>query len=82
MTVANHFDQNDVNKIIDGASKAGINKSDLEAAKKGDINNIMKKLKPEDAQKLQEVMNNKAMQEKLLSSPQVKEIMKKFLDKK
>lgn len=80
--MTNGFDANDINKIIDGASKAGISKSDLDSAKKGNLDNIMKKLKPDDAEKLQSVLNDKAMQEKLLNSPQIQSIVKKFLDKK
>lgn len=78
----NKFDPNDVGKIMNEASRAGINKSDIDAVKNGKLDSVMNKLKPDDAKKLQEVLGNKEMQEKLLNSPQAQALIKKFLDKK
>lgn len=78
----NQFDGKDVGKIMDEAAKAGIGKSDIDAVKNGNLDSVMKKLKPDDAKKLQEVLGNKELQEKLLNSPQAQALIKNFLNKK
>jgi hypothetical protein len=39
---------------------------------------MMQKLSKEDAQKVQSILHNKVALEQLLSTPQAKELMKKF----
>lgn len=78
----NRFNKDDMDKIINNAQEAGISKSDIEAAQSGNLNNLMNKLKPDDAQKLQEVLKNKALQQKILNSPQAQALLKKLSDKK
>lgn len=80
--MSNQFDKKDLGKIMDEATKAGIGKDDIDAVKKGNLDSVMKKLKPEDAKKLNEVLGNKELQEKLLNSPQAQALIKKFLDNK
>ncbi len=78
----NQFDEKDLGKIMNEASKAGIGKADIDAVKQGNLDSVMKKLKPDDAKKLREVLGNKEMQEKLLNSPQAQALIRNFLNKK
>ncbi|CAB1243093.1 conserved protein of unknown function [Ruminococcaceae bacterium BL-4] len=42
------------------------------------VQQMMQKLSKEDAQKVQSILHNKVALEQLLSTPQAKELMKKF----
>ncbi len=51
--------------------------------KKGDADQLIKSLKPEDARKLSELLADKEATRQLLSTPQAQQLMKKlFGDKK
>ncbi|MDR1891883.1 MAG: hypothetical protein LBQ48_02565 [Oscillospiraceae bacterium] len=47
----------------------------------GSLDKILKNLKPQDAQKLQGVLQNKEETERLLKSPQAQALMKYFMKK-
>ena len=78
--MANQFSREDVNKILNQAAKSGITDDDLNNAKNGNFDSIANKLKPEDAEKFKEIAQNKEMQEKLLNSPHIQALIKKFLN--
>ena len=47
----------------------------------GSLDTILKNLKPQDAQKLQSILQNKEETERLLKSPQAQALMKYFMKK-
>lgn len=52
------------------------------AAQQGNIDSYISKKLPKDAsQKIQQVLSDKAATEKLLSTPEAKELMKKLMNK-
>lgn len=53
-----------------------------EAADKGNVNEIMKKLSPKDAQKIQSILSDKNATSKLLSTPKAQQLLKKFMGEK
>lgn len=71
---------NDLNNL---AKKANINVNELKQyAQNGKIDDFIdKKLSPDASKKLKQVLSDKATTEKLLSSPQAKELLKKFMQK-
>ncbi len=58
--------QNNINDML----KKGVNKEDIDS--------MVNSLNPEDAKKLNQMLNDKAATQRLLSSPQVKELIKKM----
>ncbi|MBE6797101.1 MAG: hypothetical protein E7531_02015 [Ruminococcaceae bacterium] len=46
--------------------------------KKEDIDKMINSLNPDDAKKLNQMLNDKAATQRLLNSPEVKELMKKM----
>ena len=52
------------------------------AAQEGNINNIVKGLNPNDAEKIQKVLSDKNASNRILSSPKAQELLKKFLGEK
>lgn len=46
--------------------------------KKEDIDKMINSLNPDDAKKLNQTLNDKAATQRLLNSPEVKELMKKM----
>lgn len=53
-----------------------------DSLEKGDMAGVLKGLKPEDARKLQSVLSDKETTNRILSSPQAQELMKKLFGKK
>ena len=49
-----------------------------DSLEKGDVAGVLKGLKPEDAKKLQSVLSDKETTNRILSSPQAQELMKKL----
>ncbi len=65
------------------SQKLGTNAGVLKnAAKTGKINNLIKNLNTKDAQKVQKVLSDKQAASKLLSTPQAKKLLEKFLGEK
>lgn len=75
----NKFD----NLLKAASKKLGTDPETLKkAAQSGDINSALKNLNSEDAKKIQNILSNKDMASKLLSSPQAQQILKKLLGEK
>lgn len=49
------------------------------AAKNGNINNLLNNLGPEQSEKVKKILSDKKAASKLLSTPKAKELLKKFL---
>ena len=59
------------------SKKLGTDPNSLKsAAQNGDMSKTLKGLKQEDAQKVQQILNDKKAPEKLLSSPQAQQLLK------
>ncbi len=62
----------------DAAALLRKNGIDPGAVKSGDVKKVMNGMRPEDAQKLNQVLNDKEALEKLLHSKQAQEIMNRL----
>lgn len=71
---------NDLNNL---AKKANINLNELKkSVERGNVDDFIDKNLSKDAsQRLKQVLADKSATEKLLSSPQAKELLKKFMQK-
>ena len=75
----NEFD-NIINTI---SKKLGAEPDKLkEAAQKGNVNEVIKNLKPQDAEKIQKILSDKDATKKLLSTPKAQQLLKKFMGEK
>ena len=62
------------------AEKTGADLDTMKSAiSNGNINDLLGAFRPEDSEKVQELLSDEDSRNKLLSSPQVQAIMKKFL---
>ncbi len=52
------------------------------SAQSGNVNGLLKNLRPQDAQNLQKVLADKEATAKMLSSPQAQALMKKLFERK
>lgn len=77
-------DNNQAENLLNSVSKQlGADKENLKkAAQSGNLQNVLKNLNPNDAQKIQKVLSNKEEAKKLLSTPQAQQLLKKFLGDK
>lgn len=69
--------QNLMNKL---RQTTGIDQNDLHSAEKGQLDSVMSKLKPGQAEQLKKVLSDKKSAEKLFSSPEARELLKKFMN--
>ncbi len=78
------MNNNDMNRIMQNAKKNGIDVNKMkEAADSGNLDDFINKNLSADATKqLKSVLSNKEAAEKLLSTPQAKELMKKLMGDK
>lgn len=79
------MNNNDLNKMMKTAQqKTGIDMNKMkQAAEKGSLDDfINQNLSSEATKKLKNVLSNKEAAEKLLSTPQAKELMKKLMEDK
>ncbi len=76
-------DSNNFKELINQASRqTGVNKKDLEDnINNGKLENILSKLNPQDAQKIQNVLANPEMFKQMLNTPQAQMIIKNFANK-
>lgn len=77
-----NLNDDQINKLLRNASKkTGIDANKLKnAAKSGNMEDFANKnLSPEASQKLKSVLSDKSSVEKLLSTPQAKELLKNLL---
>lgn len=52
------------------------------ASQSGNVNNLLGNLAPDDAQKIQKILSDKNVANKILSSPQAQSLIKKLLGDK
>lgn len=74
--------QNDnLNDLLNQASqKTGMDINNLKNnINNGQLNSLLSKMKPNDAARFQEVLNNPQLAQQMLSSPQAQMLMKKFM---
>ena len=78
MQMAQPQKNDQLNQLLNTLSKKlGTDPQSLKsAAQSGDVSKTLKGLKPEDAQKVQRILNDKQATEKLLSSPQAQQLLK------
>ena len=76
----NNLSKEQMDQLIKMASqKTGADESELKKGMDaGSADGILKNLKPEQAAKVQQVLSDKEMTEKILSSPQAKMLLSKF----
>lgn len=70
-----------LNNLLNETSKhLGVTPEKLKAsAENGNISEVLKNLSPQDAKKIQQVISDKNVANKLLSTPKAKALFKKFL---
>jgi len=78
------MNNDEMNRIMQNAKKKGIDVNKMkEAANNGNLDDFINKNLSADATKqLKNVLSNKEAAEKLLSTPQAKELMKKLMGDK
>ncbi len=79
------MNNNEINRLMkDARQKSGIDVQKMkQAADKGELDDfINKNLSKNAARQLKDVLSNKEAAEKLLSTPQAKELMKKLMGDK
>lgn len=64
------------------SEKMGINKENLKTNSQSKVNQILNKLDPQQAKKVEQILSDKAATEKLLSTPKAKQLLKKLLGEK
>ena len=64
------------------SEKIGINKENLKTDSKSQVNQILNKLDPQHAKKVEQILSDKAATEKLLSTPKAQQLLKKLLGEK
>ncbi|MGN0522512.1 MAG: hypothetical protein ACI4IQ_07750, partial [Eubacterium sp.] len=77
------MNNDDMNKILKNAQKkTGVDISKMkQAAENGNLDDfINKNLSPDASQQIKNVLSDKSAAEKLLSTPQAKELMKKLME--
>ncbi|OJU13239.1 MAG: hypothetical protein BGN88_02440 [Clostridiales bacterium 43-6] len=78
------IDKEKLNELVGMASdKLGTSRDNIEKAmNSGSLDKILGNLKPGDAARLQNVLKDKAATEKLLSTPQAQQLLKKIIEGK
>ncbi len=64
------------------SEKMGINKENLKTNSQSKVNQILNKLDPQQAKKVEQILSDKAATEKLLSTPKAQQLLKKLLGEK
>lgn len=79
--MANNNNINDLMHTL--SARLGTDPSKLqEAAKKGEMQDLLKKMNPKQAEQLQKVLSDEQSAKKLLDTPQAKMILKKLMGDK
>ena len=75
---------NNYDKMLEMLSKRmGTDPSNLKAAaQKGSVDSLIRSMKPEDAQKIQNILQNKSELERIMKSEQAQAILKKLSEGK
>lgn len=79
--MANNNNNDNLNNLLKAASAhLGTTPEELrKSAESGNISDALKNISPQDAKKIEQVISDKNAAEKLLSTPQAKQLLKKFL---
>ena len=79
-----NFNKDQLNQMIDSMSaNLGGNSGALkDAVNNGSAETLLNNLKPEDAAKVQAILQNKSAAAKLLSTPQAQALLRKFIEGK
>ncbi len=72
---------NSLNDLINQAGKkTGLNPDNLkQSIDNGKLDNLVSKMKPEDAARFKEILNNPQLAQQMLNSPQAQMLIKKFM---
>ncbi len=75
------YDEKNVNDMLGKAGgKLGMDKNQLKSAlENGDIGKITQNMRPQDAQKLQKLLQNPQLASQIMNSPQVQALLKKLM---
>lgn len=78
------MNENELNNLINSVSKAtGKSTNDVKSASNNsDVQQLLNKLNPNDAQKLQDILADPKATEKVLATPRAQAIMEKLFGKK
>lgn len=75
----NSNDNNIKNLIMQASAKAGVDQNTLKNnIDNGKLDDILSKMRPQDAQKFQQILSNPQMAQQMLSTPQAQALIKKF----
>lgn len=76
------IDPEKLGRMLDALSgKTGMDGRELQsAAQSGSVDDILKRLKPDDAQKLRRVLSDKAAAQRLLQTEQARRLLKKLME--
>ena len=79
-----NMNQKSVDVLLNMVSKkVGSSPEELKSnLQKGDLSQVTRGLNPEDSKKLMNVLSDKNLTEKIMSSPEAQELMKKFSGQK
>lgn len=74
---------NNINDLIKQASsKIGTDPAQLkQTIDSGKLDDLLKKMSPNDSKKFQEILNNPQMAQQMLNTPQAQMMIKKFMGK-
>lgn len=84
ISIDNQYNSEKMSKYMDIASqKLGVSPDKLKnMAQSGNLDQVLKNLKPEDSKKLQQILSNKEATKEIFSSPQAQNLLKTlFKDK-
>ncbi len=69
------------NLLKNVSDKLGVDKENLkQSVQSGDISKTLNNLDPKDANRLQKILSDKQATQKLLSTPQAQQLLKKFIE--
>lgn len=76
------FQHNDnLNDLIQQAGRsAGVNPNQLkQAVDSGKLDDLLKKMRPQDAQRFQQILSNPQLAQQMLNTPQAKRLIRQFM---
>lgn len=76
-----NFNNQNLDDLIKLASaKSGVDANKLKGnVENGKLDSLIAKMKPQDAQKLQQILNNPQLAQQMLNTPQAQALVKKFM---
>lgn len=76
------FQHNDnLNDLIQQAGRsAGVNPNQLkQVVDSGKLDDLLKKMRPQDAQRFQQILSNPQLAQQMLNTPQAKRLIRQFM---